>query len=130
LITLAGPADHAAVQALLDTGAIRDELVARDWPLPDIAALFTLALATVGNDSGPTHLAAAVGCPTVALFGPTNPAMWSPVGPRVQVVDGCAEGAAWPGVGRVEATLRALLAPSAREVPREPVRAESGNAWR
>jgi ADP-heptose:LPS heptosyltransferase len=129
-VTLAGPADHAAVQALLDTGAIRDEIVARDWPLPDIAALFTVVRATVGNDSGPTHLAAAVGCPTVALFGPTDPAMWSPVGPRVQVIDGRAEGAAWPGVGRVEATLRALVAPSAGDVPREPVHAESGNAWR
>jgi heptosyltransferase III len=40
----------------------------------------------VGNDSGVTHLAAAAGVPTVALFGPTDPRMWAPRGERVRVV--------------------------------------------
>jgi heptosyltransferase-3 len=40
----------------------------------------------VGNDSGVTHLAAAWGVPTVALFGPTNPAIWAPTGPHVAIV--------------------------------------------
>ncbi len=40
----------------------------------------------VGNDSGITHLAAAAGAPVVALFGPTDPAVWAPRGPRVRVV--------------------------------------------
>jgi heptosyltransferase-3 len=42
----------------------------------------------IGNDSGITHLAAAVGAPTVAIFGPTDPAMWAPRGERVSVVSG------------------------------------------
>jgi len=42
----------------------------------------------VGNDSGITHLAAAVGTPVVAIFGPTNPAVWAPRGERVSVVIG------------------------------------------
>jgi hypothetical protein len=130
LVALAGPADHAAVQALRDAGVVREDALARDWPLPDIAALFALARATVGNDSGPTHLAAAVGCPTVALFGPTDPAMWAPVGPCVRAIDGRAEGSAWPGVDRVEATLQALPGPPAREVRGEPVHAKSGDTWR
>jgi ADP-heptose:LPS heptosyltransferase len=37
----------------------------------------------VGNDSGVSHLAAAAGAPTLALFGPTTPEVWSPLGPRV-----------------------------------------------
>lgn len=37
----------------------------------------------IGNDSGITHLAAAVGVPVVALFGPTNPDVWAPPGARV-----------------------------------------------
>lgn len=40
----------------------------------------------VGNDAGPTHLAAQVGVPTVALFGPTDPTVWGPRGPAVRMV--------------------------------------------
>ena len=41
------------------------------------------ASAFVGNDSGPGHLAGVMGLPTVCLFGPTDPAVWKPIGPRV-----------------------------------------------
>src|SRR6202790_2343987 len=37
----------------------------------------------IGNDSGITHLAAAVGTPVIVLFGPTDPAVWAPPGSRV-----------------------------------------------
>lgn len=40
----------------------------------------------IGNDSGITHLAAYLGCPTIALFGPTDPRVWGPVGRRVDVL--------------------------------------------
>ncbi len=40
----------------------------------------------IGNDSGITHLAAAIGIPTLALFGPTSPATWAPRGPNVTVL--------------------------------------------
>lgn len=40
----------------------------------------------VGNDSGPGHLAGILGIPTVSLFGPTDPARWRPLGPRVRVL--------------------------------------------
>jgi ADP-heptose:LPS heptosyltransferase len=40
----------------------------------------------VGNDSGPTHLAGILGVPTVALFGPSDPTRWRPLGPRVKVL--------------------------------------------
>jgi lipopolysaccharide heptosyltransferase III len=51
-----------------------------------LGALLSRAGLFVGNDSGVTHLAAAAGAPTVALFGPTDPAQWAPVGPAVVVV--------------------------------------------
>ena len=66
-----------------------------DPPLPGavrIADLYELACwlararVYIGNDSGITHLAAAVGTPVLALFGPTDPAVWAPRGPQVQVV--------------------------------------------
>ena len=42
--------------------------------------------AYVGNDSGITHLAAYLGVPTVALFGPTDPRKWGPIGRRTRIV--------------------------------------------
>jgi hypothetical protein len=57
-------------------------------PFDDLYALACwLASASlyVGNDSGITHLAAAVGASVLALFGPTDPAVWAPRGPNVRV---------------------------------------------
>ena len=54
-----------------------------------LAALGALAARSsvfVGNDSGITHLAAATGCPTVAIFGPTEPRLYAPRGKSVRVV--------------------------------------------
>jgi heptosyltransferase III len=42
----------------------------------------------IGNDSGITHLAAAVGTPVVAIFGPSDPAVWAPRGGQVRMVSG------------------------------------------
>jgi heptosyltransferase-3 len=66
-----------------------------DPPLPgavqipnlyDLACWLGRARIYVGNDSGITHLAAAVGTPVLALFGPTDPEVWAPRGPHVQIV--------------------------------------------
>jgi heptosyltransferase-3 len=54
--------------------------------LLDLARFLAGARAYVGNDSGITHLAAAVGAPTVALFGPTDPAIWGPRGRTVRII--------------------------------------------
>jgi heptosyltransferase III len=61
-------------------GAVRfDDL----W---DLACWLGRARLYIGNDSGITHLAAAVGTPVLALFGPTtDPAVWAPRGPNVRV---------------------------------------------
>jgi len=45
---------------------------------PDIAGLLSGAQVYVGPDTSVTHLAAAAGCPTVALYGPTDPRRWGP----------------------------------------------------
>jgi heptosyltransferase-1 len=51
-----------------------------------LVALLRRADLFVGGDSGPTHLAAALAVPTVALFGPTDPARNGPWGPGARVV--------------------------------------------
>lgn len=47
-----------------------------DWP--QLAGLLAKARVYVGPDTSVTHVAAAAGCPTVALYGPTDPRLWGP----------------------------------------------------
>jgi len=55
-------------------------------PLLRLAALLSLCALYVGSDSGVSHLAAAVGVPTIAVFGPTDPEVWGPRGSNVATV--------------------------------------------
>jgi heptosyltransferase-3 len=63
----------------------RIECAVRIDNLYDLACWLARARLYVGNDSGITHLAAAVGTPVLALFGPSDPAVWAPRGPNVRV---------------------------------------------
>ncbi len=59
---------------------------ARFDDLGALAAWIAGARLYIGNDSGITHLAAAIGVPTLALFGPTDPAIWGPRGENVTIL--------------------------------------------
>jgi ADP-heptose:LPS heptosyltransferase len=77
------------------------------------ARLAARATLFVGADTGPTHLAAAAGTPTLALFGPTPPERFGPVGPRVAVLGECAapynrSRARWPAEDVRDAARRLL----------------------
>jgi len=58
----------------------RDALQVRNLGLARLAALLARCNLYLGNDSGTTHLAAAAGAPTVALFGPSDVFQWAPKG--------------------------------------------------
>ncbi len=62
----------------------------RGWALisslDELADELVDARAFIGFDTGPTHLAAQLGLPTLALFGPTDPSRWSPIGPLVRIL--------------------------------------------
>jgi heptosyltransferase-2 len=77
VLALHGPAEQDLVPTL------RSELPSRSVLLPSpelprLAALLSLGRLFVGNDAGPGHIAAAVGTPTLTLFGPTDPRVWAP----------------------------------------------------
>ncbi len=57
-----------------------------DLPLSDVLAVLSCSRGYLGNDSGITHLAAAVGIRTVAVFGPTDPAIYRPIGSAVTIL--------------------------------------------
>ncbi|MEW6356165.1 MAG: glycosyltransferase family 9 protein [Planctomycetota bacterium] len=78
-----GPADEEVVKATRGTFAI-----ANNFSLPILAAILSKCRAYLGNDSGITHIAAAVGTPTIAIFGPTDPDVWGPRGESVTIIRG------------------------------------------
>lgn len=51
-----------------------------------LAGLMKHSVLFIGNDGGPMHLAAAVGCPVLGLFGPSNPSVWGPRGKKSAVI--------------------------------------------
>jgi heptosyltransferase III len=78
-----GPADHESAASL---AGLPGAVLADSLPSRVLGAVLSKAGLYVGNDSGVTHLAAAWGAPSVALFGPTDPEQWAPLGTRVRVV--------------------------------------------
>ncbi len=76
---IVGPADEDPPPRTADE-------VWKSLPLTELAERIARRRLFVGNDSGVSHLAAAAGCPTVALFGASDHRVWSPRGPRVIVL--------------------------------------------
>jgi ADP-heptose:LPS heptosyltransferase len=60
--------------------------VLENLSLPEVFHYLRRCRAYIGNDSGITHLAAYLGCPTIALFGPTDPRVWGPIGRRARII--------------------------------------------
>lgn len=86
VLVVSGPADEAAIAEFAASAPEEGVFMLRDEELPRVAAAIERCEVYVGNDSGITHIAAAVRTPTVAIFGPTDPAQWAPRAPRVNVV--------------------------------------------
>jgi heptosyltransferase-2 len=86
LMVVTGEADRWLTAAFLERFESPKVNVCDSLPFPALAAEMRRCRLFVGNDSGVSHLAAAVGTRTVALFGPTDPAIWRPLGEHVTVV--------------------------------------------
>ena len=54
--------------------------------IPELAALMKRSALLIANDGGPLHMAAAAGCPTIGLFGPSDPGVWGPRGQAIRVI--------------------------------------------
>jgi ADP-heptose:LPS heptosyltransferase len=77
--------------------------------LAEVLGLLSCVEGFVGNDSGITHLAAAMGVRTLAVFGPTNPTVYKPVGPEVTVFSSSSSTFARKPSARLQRKLLALL---------------------
>lgn len=78
LLMVQGEADTTVAGQFLSLVAPRPVTVAHGLKLVKLAGVLTRCSLFAGNDSGITHLAAAVGTPTVALFGPASLPIWEP----------------------------------------------------
>jgi heptosyltransferase-2 len=108
LVVYPGPGEHEQAKQMYP-----DARMLEGADLAVYAALLKRASMVVANDTGPGHMAGALGQPVLSVLGPTVAHQWAPYGPRVHVVQHPQppEGATvWPGVDEVMAEARRLLA--------------------
>jgi heptosyltransferase-3 len=87
VVWLAGPAEGPMLPYLEALVQAQGQTLLANRPLARAARVLSRCRLYLGNDSGLTHLAAAVGGPDVlALFGPTDPRVWAPLGPQVHTL--------------------------------------------
>jgi len=86
LLIVRGEADDRATQKLVELLGTRPITMAQGLKLVELAAVLERCVLFLGNDSGITHLAAAVETPTVAVFGETSLPIWEPIGKHTRVV--------------------------------------------
>jgi heptosyltransferase II len=103
IVICPGPGEEA-VAARDFPGALRLEKL----PLGTYAAVLQGAALVITGDTGPGHMAAAVGAPTLSLLGHTQPTRWGVLGPRARILR---RHPAWPGEDEVLQTARELLLP-------------------
>lgn len=85
VLLLAGPGEERLLQGIAHD--LEAHLIpAPSASVPELVAFLRQAHLAVGNDTGPLHLAAVLGVPTIGLYGPTNPLWNGPYGPRVRAI--------------------------------------------
>ena len=81
-VVVIGPGEAEIARAVVRASGIDLPVVAEDLDAAGLGAVLSSLSALVGNDSGPVHLASALGVTTVALFGPTDDRRTAPMGPE------------------------------------------------
>ena len=110
VLAIEGPADEDTARSFLSRVPHGLPVAHADnMTLPQLCSLLACSALCVGNDSGVSHLAAALDLPTVSVFGPTAPAVWAPRGPRAAAVTGPTPGA-WPETAAVLDVVRRTVA--------------------
>jgi ADP-heptose:LPS heptosyltransferase len=85
-LLIGGEADEAVVEEFIACYQSPRVTTLLNTDLAELSLALSACTVFVGHDTGISHLAAAVGVPTVALFGPTNPDVWAPLGIHVRVI--------------------------------------------
>jgi heptosyltransferase-2 len=102
VVACPGPGEHQAVARALPGAVLLDET-----DVATFGALLSVARLVVANDSGPGHLAAAVGARLISVFGVTQVEKTRPLGKQVQVLG---SSAGWPDYETVRSAVFGALA--------------------
>jgi heptosyltransferase-2 len=107
LVVYPGPGEHEAARAQYPQARLIE-----GSNLAVYAALLQRAALVVANDTGPGHIAGALGRPLISLSGPTDAARWAPWGRSVHALKLPPKGGqtTWPGADEVLALARRMLA--------------------
>ena len=79
IILTGGPGEEATVQAVIERMKIQPLCIAGETSLGGLAALISELDLFVSNDTGPAHIAEAVGTPSITIFGPADHRRWAPL---------------------------------------------------
>lgn len=82
VVVVGGPGDEALVTQVIDQLELPFRALAGQLTFGELAALASLSLVYIGNDTGMTHLAAATGATTVMILGPSDPLRYAPFTPN------------------------------------------------
>ena len=87
-VLIGSPAERELCEKVAALAGGRPVVLAGRTSVPEMTALLAMCRALVTNDSGPGHVASAVGTPVVSVFGPTVPAFgYTPFGDRHRIVE-------------------------------------------
>jgi heptosyltransferase-2 len=85
-VLVGAPSERARCEQVAGMSRAGAIVAAGETDVAELVAVLSLARAFAGNDSGAMHIAGALGTPTVAIFGSTNPNRTGPLGPRTRVI--------------------------------------------
>ena len=91
VVILLGPAEEMEKEYWCSFGCVETSL-----ELPEVASILNRATYYVGNDSGVSHLAGAVGARGAVIFGPTRPEQWRPLGGSLKAIKNSQYRNMWP----------------------------------
>jgi ADP-heptose:LPS heptosyltransferase len=86
ILIVLGPAEGLEVQKVFEGRSSNTPILAKGLSLLQLASVMEGCQLFIGNDSGISHMATALGLPTIVIFGPTDHKVWSPRGEKVWVV--------------------------------------------
>ncbi len=86
ILVILGPAEGPEVQRAFEGAKLSGFVMAKGLTLLQLGSVMEGCWFYVGNDSGVSHMAAALGLPTIVIFGPTDQRVWAPKGKKTFVV--------------------------------------------